>query len=121
MKQVAGYGLVGYDDDIVPLPNIDEEPVGLVWHDWNEVCRHDGEVVAIKTNFISVVRRCIYKPQHVSLAARDCVAVVRSTSVRIDVRPIDQNVVARWWGNDHTLCHESSYLESRAMEPVIQR
>lgn len=91
---VAGR-LVGVDHDVVALANRDQEPLGVVRLDRNEIGSHDLHHVVVERNADVVVDRDVDQPQAVLLALLDRDLVVRSAALGVLVRSVDENVVSR--------------------------
>lgn len=99
IEPVVANGLTGINRHVVSLANAKEERVRRESVDWHEVGSNDGHGVIIERNREGILDRRIDNAKEMSLVGSEPNFVIASTcAVRIDVRAIEENIVACWRG-----------------------
>lgn len=98
VEPVVADGLAGIDGDVEPLADGDEEVVGGVGVDGDQVCCDHGHGVVDERNLEVVLQRGVDEAQAVALVGGEGdVCVSAGTGDRVDVGAVDEDIVAGRW------------------------
>ena len=124
---VAAWGLIGLDDDIVTLTNIDVEDVGLVRYDWYKVVRDHSELVAINVELEGRLYRGVDHTEQVLLAWDELLtkdealtSLVGSTVGAEDVLTVDETGVEDTWATRRESLSSVVHRVHSCVRPILE-